>query len=643
MKLYLTLFLFIFSITSYAQDDETLHQKIDSIYQNITLKGINEEKCYEIEAFLGEIKYPKYSKKLIDKIVTYSLNTKNDKQIVNSYYSLSNYYFYNSKLDSTLIIIKKMEPYFKSIKLPLLEASMLMTKGGSFSRKGNIIKANLHFLNALKLLNSIDTFSLSKKDDIKRKGKTMILNNSLAIFNKKTKHYKKSLFHYDRAYKMALKLNRNQLAGIILSNKGDLLLELKKYDDALSVLLKSKKLRNVYSLTDLNIARVLTEMNNYDKALNLFNEILPKFKNNTNYQMYTFFGRGDLFLQTEKFQKAIVDCKTAFDIAKEVKDVEYQNLASKCLSEAYSKIKNYEKAFIYQSKHKILTDSIFNTNNVEKMTQLQMQYEFDKQNELENVKTNAKEKVNKQLIYSLIIGLIGLTILLGLLYKINSNRKHNNEILAVKNKQINKALANNEVLMKETHHRVKNSLQMISSLLYLQSENIEDEKAAASVKDGQIRVKSMALIHQKLYQNDNLTGVEVTDYINDLAESIFQSHNINNNDIELIIDVDKMVLDIDTITPIGIIINELIVNALKHAFSEETKHAKINISLHKIKEELILKVEDNGKGINIEKKKEKSFGMKLIKSLSRKLKADLTIVNKNGTLVTLNIKRFNIK
>jgi two-component sensor histidine kinase len=104
-----------------------------------------------------------------------------------------------------------------------------------------------------------------------------------------------------------------------------------------------------------------------------------------------------------------------------------------------------------------------------------------------------------------------------------------------------------------------------------------------------------------------------------------------------------MILDIDTITPLGIIINELIVNILKHAFVENSENPQISISLHKKDDILELKVADNGKGIDLKERKEKSFGLKLIKSLSRKLKADLKITNNNGALVELKIKRFVIK
>jgi len=647
---YLLYTILLFVLNTQAQ--KNIDQKFDSIYTTLKSTNFKDIDTKQILGFIGKVNYPKSSKKTLEYISKKTLIV-NTKQLVDIYYALGNYHFFNSNLDSTLFYLKKTEPYIKELNLPILEASIITTKAAVYQREGNVINANHYFLESLKLFEQVDTLSLTPKDKIKLKGKKMILYNSLAIFNKNTKNYIKANSYYTKAYNMANNLNNKRIAAIILSNQGDLLLKTKDFDKALQILEKSKKLKiladhkniNSINLTNLNIALANIELKNYEKALSILNKIIPSFKTNkssSNY-MYAKTARGQLFNKTKQYNNAITDCFTAYNDATKQKNIEYQKQASKCLSKAYKNIGSYKKAYFFQNKYQQFNDSIFNSDNVKKITQMQMQYDFDKQNELKEITKKAKAKENKLIINSLIFGLIGLLLFSGLIYRLYANRKKNNLILTSKNQQISKAFSDNEVLLKETHHRVKNSLQMISSLLYLQSENIEDEKAAASVKDGQIRVKSMALIHQKLYQNDNLTGIEVSDYINDLAESIFQSHNINNDDIELKISADKMILDIDTITPIGIIINELIVNSLKHAFTNKKKNALIEISLNKEKNFLILKVIDNGKGFEDKNRKEKSFGMKLIKSLSRKLKADLIINNKNGTEVILKIKRFTVK
>ncbi len=638
------------SFLLYAQNK--IDTKLDSIFDNLQKTNFNLIKINQIYSFIGESNYPKKSKKILEYILLNTSDSK-PKELVDINYALGNYYFFNSNLDSALVYINKTESFLKEIDIPLLEASIINTKGSIFLREGNVVGANHNFLKSLKILEEIDTLQLDAKNLLKVKGKKLVLYNSFAILNKNTKNYIEANSYYEKAYNMAIKLKNNRIAAILLSNQGDLLLKIKKYNQALQVLEKSKKIKslskqkniNSINLTNLNIALAHIELQNYDKALQILDSIIPSFKENnspSNY-MYARSARGQLFNKMKLYDRAINDCLSAYNDATKQKNIEYQNPTSKCLSTAYKHMNNYKMAYFYQNKYQQFKDSIFNLENIKKITQMQMQYEFDKQNELKEITNKAKAKENKLIINSLIFGLIGLILFSGLLYRFYSIRKKNNLVLTSKNKQISKALSDYETLLKETHHRVKNSLQMISSLLYLQSENIEDEKAAASVKDGQIRVKSMALIHQKLYQNDNLTGIETTDYITDLVDSIFQSHNIKNEAIKINLDIEKMILDIDTITPIGIILNELIVNILKHAFSEKKQNASIKISFKKENDYLLLKVKDNGRGFVEKQKKEKSFGMKLIKSLARKLKGELSFTNNNGTLVTLKIKRFIIK
>jgi len=234
--------------------------------------------------------------------------------------------------------------------------------------------------------------------------------------------------------------------------------------------------------------------------------------------MEAIIQRGNLYLSLKEYAKTISDCNIGYKFAIRQHDLKYQNLSSKYLYEAYRNLNNYKKALFYLEKHKKYQDSLLNEKNIRQVTQMQMQYQFDSENERKEIQKAAEKQSYKRIIYSLLLGLLTLFILAILSYRLYYLRQKNNIILKGKNKQIAKALKDNKILLKETHHRVKNSLQMISSLLYLQSENITDEKAASSVKDGQIRVKSMALIHQKLYQNNHLTGVEVSDYIHDLAK-----------------------------------------------------------------------------------------------------------------------------
>jgi two-component sensor histidine kinase len=212
-----------------------------------------------------------------------------------------------------------------------------------------------------------------------------------------------------------------------------------------------------------------------------------------------------------------------------------------------------------------------------------------------------------------------------------------------KNNIIQKQADDMQVLMKEIHHRVKNNLQVISSLLDLQSLSIKDKQASGAVKEGKLRVQSMALIHQNLYSEGNIKGILMEDYIKNLVENLFHSYNIQANKIKLITDIDHLNLDVDTVIPLGLILNELISNSLKYAF-KETAGGEIFVALKQQDKHLKLQVKDNGCGFPPEWQmvSRSSFGYNLINAFAQKLKAKMDICNDNGACVTMNIERYKI-
>jgi len=204
MKIYYCTILFFICISSFAQGNSTSTKKTDSIYKIVKEVSLTKTKSTEILGFIGTLNYPVESKKIIDEILKFSLDNNYTNQIADSYYSLGNYYFFNSKLDSSLITLKKAGSYQDETSQPLLKASIVMTSGGIYQRKGNVIKANHNFLESLEILDKVDTLKLSKIDKRNRKGKKMVLFNSLAIFNKNTGNYEVANTYYTNAYKMAL-------------------------------------------------------------------------------------------------------------------------------------------------------------------------------------------------------------------------------------------------------------------------------------------------------------------------------------------------------------------------------------------------------------------------------------------------------
>lgn len=206
---------------------------------------------------------------------------------------------------------------------------------------------------------------------------------------------------------------------------------------------------------------------------------------------------------------------------------------------------------------------------------------------------------------------------------------------------ITQSLADKEILLKEIHHRVKNNLQFVLSLLSLQSRQTEDQTAHAALKEGQNRIKSMAVIHQNLYQEDNLTGIEVKDYFERLATGLFNSYNISPDRIRLNTEIQDVHLDVDTFIPLGLIVNELVSNSLKHAFGPNDQGI-ITVSLKELGDQLELCVSDDGFGMPDQDSLDlqKSFGFRLINAFIPKLDASLIINGQEGTEVKLEIKKY---
>jgi len=200
------------------------------------------------------------------------------------------------------------------------------------------------------------------------------------------------------------------------------------------------------------------------------------------------------------------------------------------------------------------------------------------------------------------------------------------------------SLKEKEVLLQEVHHRVKNNMQIISSLLSLQANHTGSEDAAEVLKESRGRVKSMAMIHEKLYHSHNLSSLNIGEYLNNLVNDILSSYSRVSSRITSSFEVDDIYLNIDTALPMGLIVNELVSNCIKHAFPDGT--GNINISLVSDKEEYILTVSDNGIGLSedVDPFESNSLGLKLVDSLSVQLEGELKVDRSVGTAFILKFK-----
>ncbi|MDK2939419.1 MAG: hypothetical protein PWQ51_1583 [Methanolobus sp.] len=210
-------------------------------------------------------------------------------------------------------------------------------------------------------------------------------------------------------------------------------------------------------------------------------------------------------------------------------------------------------------------------------------------------------------------------------------------------KKVEEALIQAEnIRKKEIHHRVKNNLQVISSLLYLASDNFEQQDVIEAFLDSRNRVRSMALIHEELYQSKDMTSVDFSDYTKKLMNYLSRSCEDGKKDIKLVSKIEGVYLNVDTAVPLGMIINELVSNSLKHAFSE-MKEGEISVELNVIKNDFLLKIKDNGIGISpdIDFRNTESLGLQLVTTLVDQIDGTIELNSIHGTEFIINFSERN--
>jgi PAS domain S-box-containing protein len=199
--------------------------------------------------------------------------------------------------------------------------------------------------------------------------------------------------------------------------------------------------------------------------------------------------------------------------------------------------------------------------------------------------------------------------------------------------QIQASLREKEVLLQEIHHRVKNNLQVISSLLDLQSQQIEEQTMLEVFRESQNRVKSMALVHEKLYQSQNFARINFAEYTESLTNYLFKAYELSSGNVTLELDIDDVTFNIDTAIPCGLIINELVSNALKYAFPSH-RSGTVRVALQsEADNRFTIIVEDDGVGftLNSDLSKIKSLGLQLVNVLAKQLKGSLEIDHSRGS------------
>lgn len=359
----------------------------------------------------------------------------------------------------------------------------------------------------------------------------------------------------------------------------------------------------------------------------------------------------ECFLNMNQKEKARIYLDSADKLIQNIDEVTPKIQLNKVKASYYNAIGDIKNAYASLKAYTSLKDS---TSTIEKEKQLlnqQVSFDLynkeqqllDKEKIIENSKlTEAKQKTFRAYLISGVVMLIAIIVFLFInnnnVKKRESELQIKNEHIWLQNQQIENTLKEKELLIQEIHHRVKNNLQIISSMLSLQSDKINDERISHLLKDARQRIASMALTHQMLYQKQTLSSVSMKEYVETLVKQIAGSYETPHIQLTQKIECENKRLDLDTAIPLGLLINELLTNAYKHAFVGRT-NGEISVQLKQLHKDCFLIVKDNGVGLPPEaEKNNSSLGMELIHILAEQLDASCFIARENGTSFTIRLK-----
>jgi two-component system, sensor histidine kinase PdtaS len=377
------------------------------------------------------------------------------------------------------------------------------------------------------------------------------------------------------------------------------------------------------------IGKIYNEKGEYTQAFEVLTKSIAIYKESQMKQQYAeaINALGNTYLATRKIDMAEKTFLEAFAIGQELNALIILKDATNGLHRVKALKNNFKDAYTYALEFKTYSDSSLNIENVKNATKTELKHEFEKEKAAIAFKHSQDKliiKRQKLLRNSIFIVLLLTIVAAYIIYRFYLRKK--------------KADKEKEALLKEIHHRVKNNLQIVSSLLNIQSEYITDSKIIDFVHENQGRVKAMALIHQMLYQSDKFTRIDFNDYLTQLTKTLSNIYQSPRCKVDTHIVAEKVAFDIDTSIPLGLIITELMSNAYKHAFND-SKTGTIEIGLQSVAPKgYELTVSDNGKGLpdNINLENNNSMGLKLIRILTEQLDGQLKAQNNNGALFTIS-------
>lgn len=477
------------------------------------------------------------------------------------------------------------------------------------------------------------------------------INNTIGIILGRLKENGQALDYYRDALKIAERHNANPAVLQVMSNIVDSYVELKQPAEALAFIrtLPAKYLEPTddesYIYTPLSCLIIHKELKNYTEVQAYANKILELIKlhrpsDKMLHKFYTLLI--SYYLQSRQYFSANMHIGTLDSLSRKIGDPHQIKEDYFLRYRLDTALAHYKSAAGNLLEYQKLHDSLFNETSNRQIKQLQVEYETEK-NKNEIAQLNQKNLLQQsrldreKLIKNFTIaGIALLSVIIGLLYRQYKSKQKSNRVILDKNQELQRYLSEKEWLIKEIHHRVKNNFHVVSSLLEIQSSYLKNHAALSAIKESQHRIHSMSIIHQKLYQSENLSTINMPEYIYELVEYLRESYSIRGN-IAFSLQIENIELNHACAITLGLILNEAITNSIKYAFAK-TEERKISISFKYISDsQTMLSISDNGSGLpsDFDHTGRKTMGMELLQGLTDDLGGSLSIETNNGTHVKI--------
>jgi len=597
----------------------------------------------------------------------------NDSGLAENYFAIAMNYYYSADYDTAISYHQRALTLFRELKNYRRSAEVLNLIGLVYHQMGNYPEA-IYYLHE---------FSRERQNISGYQGRTYNLGNSTPYFRSK-EYFETELQLQLKALGELRSKNQNEDLYLTYLNIADTYKELRDFENALwyhqqaarfasSIGLKPEYtfLGNAYravgkidsavkihktATTVLTKAGTQLELlNNYINLGKDYDYLKDHSQAVFNYRMALDIttrlnNKLDIVINSHRAARALLAigendeakryAETSIKYSKRIKAKTYIRDSYQLMADIENRLKEFERAYYYQQLNKSISDSLVAGEAALQFAQMQAQFELDKKNS-DIEKLNQEKKLQESRIRNkdqLIIGFI-IVLVLSLWLAISTylrfrQKSRANRILSQQKKQI-------EVLLSEIHHRVKNNLQIISSLLSIQSDQLSDESARMAVLEGQSRVQAMGLIHENIYRTESFAFINMSQYITKLTETLIDSFGFHDRKLQVRVETNDISVDVDTAIPLGLIINELITNSLKHAF-KNTSQPFIEVILTVDKDQkLSLDVRDNGQGF-LTSSNLHSFGLRLVKELAGQMGGTVNFAQRQGLAVSLCFTKFKL-